>query len=67
MTNIQEMNTRQINSRIEFLNGMIDTVLNDGENEVVYKRQRAEYMIERHKLKKELESRIEVLLRSVIG
>lgn len=67
MTNIQEMNTRQINSRIEFLNGMIDTVLNDGENEVVYKRQRAEYMIERNKLKKEIESRIEVLLRSVIG
>ena len=58
MTNIQEMNTRQINSRIEFLNGMIDAVLNDGENEIVYKRQRAEYMIERHKLKKELETRI---------
>ena len=67
MTNIQEMNTRQICSRIEFLNGMIDAVLNDGENEVVYKRQRAEYMIERHKLKKEIESRIEVLLRGVIG
>jgi hypothetical protein len=57
MTNIQEMNNRQIYRRLEFVNGMIERVLNDGENEDVYNRQKTEYMIERHELKKEIEGR----------
>jgi len=57
MTNIQEMNNRQLYRRLEFVNGMIERVLNDGENEDVYNRQKTEYMIERHELRKEIEGR----------
>ena len=57
MTNIQEMTNRQLYRRIEFVNGMINTVLNDGENEDVLNRQKTEYMIERHELTSEMTQR----------
>ena len=57
MTNIQEMTNRQLYRRIEFVNGMINTVLNDGENEDVLNRQKTEYMIERHELTSEMNQR----------
>jgi hypothetical protein len=57
MTNIQEMTNRQLYRRMEFVNGMINTVLNDGENEDVLNRQKTEYMIERHELTSEMDQR----------
>jgi len=57
MTNIQEMTNRQLYRRMEFVNGMINTVLNDGENEDVLNRQKTEYMIERHELTSEMTQR----------
>jgi hypothetical protein len=57
MTNIQEMTNRQLYRRMEFVNGMINTVLNDGENEDVLNRQKTEYMIERHELTSEMNQR----------